>query len=336
MADDSPAGRTLGPGAAATPAPAAGGVPGIRGGEYHLATLFPVLTGVRLPVTRDQAMLLMAATNEIFLGVDIFFAHQISGSIVGDEWIPIIFGPVAGALLLAAGLVARRRRDIATVFANVVFLASIAVGLLGAYFHLRYALLPSAPTGARVNVDLLVWAPPILGPLTFCLVGLVGLSAAWLEDPPDSGALVLLRGWRLRLPYSKTRAYLFMVGMGSLATVMSSVLDHARTGFHDPRLWLPTAVGVFATVVAVALGALDRPARRDLWVYFVAMLLMIAVGLGGAWLHVSTDLGTTGTVVLERFIRGAPFMAPLLFADIGALGILALMPPTEMGTDRRR
>ncbi|MEJ2216697.1 MAG: hypothetical protein P8099_08780 [Gemmatimonadota bacterium] len=301
------------------------------GGQYLLAMLFPTMERARFPVTRDQAMLLMAATNEIFLGIDIFFAHQISGSIVGDEWIPIIFGPVAGALLLAAGLVARRRRDIATVFANVVFVASIVVGLLGAYFHLRYALLPSAPMGERANVDLLVWAPPILGPLTFCLVGLVGLSAAWLEDPPDSGALVLLRGWRLRLPYSKTRAYLFMVGMGSLATVISSVLDHARTGFQDPRLWLPTAVGVFATVVSIGLGALDRPTRRDLRVYFVAMLLMIAVGLGGAWLHVSTDLGTTGTVVLERFIRGAPFMAPLLFADIGAIGLLALMAPTEVG-----
>ncbi len=317
--------------ASPTPPPpgATPGAPMPAGGQYHLATLFPVFAGPRLPVSRDQAMLLMAATNEIFLGVDIFFAHQISGSIVGAEWIPIVFGPVAGMLLLAAGLLARRRRDVATVFANAVFAASIVVGLLGAFFHLRYALLPSAPVGSRVTVDLLVWAPPLLGPLTFCLVGLIGLSAAWLEDPPDSGVLVLLRGRRLRLPYSKTQAYLFMVGMGSLATVLSSVLDHARTGFHDPRLWLPTAVGVFATVVSVALGALDRPTRRDLRVYFVAMLLMIAVGLGGAWLHIHTDLGTTGTVVLERFIRGAPFMAPLLFADIGAIGLLALMAPAE-------
>lgn len=39
-------------------------------------------------------------------------------------------------------------------------------------------------------------------------------------------------GWRLRLPYSKTRAYLFLTGMGTLATVISSVLDHARAAVH--------------------------------------------------------------------------------------------------------
>jgi hypothetical protein len=38
---------------------------------------------------------------------------------------------------------------------------------------------------------------------------------------------------RLALPYSKTRPYLFLVGPGCLATVISGVLDHARPGFHQ-------------------------------------------------------------------------------------------------------
>jgi len=203
---------------------------------YHLATLFPPVQRVRLPLTRDQIMLLMAAANEIFLGIDIYLAHSISGTIVPNEWIPIIFGPIAGALLLLAGLIALRQRPLATAIATLTFLASIGVGLLGAYFHFVRAILPFAPHGQQVSVDLLVWAPPILGPLTFSMVGLFGLSAAWVEDPPDSGTLVLLGGWRLRLPYSKTRAYFFIVGLGTLATVISSVLDHARTGFQNP--WL--------------------------------------------------------------------------------------------------
>ncbi len=298
---------------------------------YHLATIFPPVRRVRLPLTRDQLMLLMAATNEIFLGVDIYLAHSISGTIVTREWIPIVFGPIAGLLLLLAGVIALRRRTLATVIANVVLVVSIAVGLLGAYYHLMRAILPSAPPGEQVDVGLLVWAPPLIGPLMFSMVGLLGISAAWVESPPDSGVLLLLGGRRLSLPYSKTRAYFFIVGMGSLATVISSVLDHARTSFENPWLWVPTIAGVIGTAVAVTLGALEKPTRADLISYALAMLLLIVVGVVGAVLHVQDDLTAGGVFVAERFIRGAPFLAPLLFANMGALGLIALLDPSEGG-----
>jgi hypothetical protein len=297
---------------------------------YHLAAVFPPVQRIRRwPLSRDQLMLLMMAINEIFLGIDIYLAHSISGTIVPNEWIPIIFGPIAGVLLLLAGLIALRQRPLATVMATVVFVGSIGVGLLGAYFHIVRAILPTAPAGQQVTIPLLVWAPPILGPLTFSLVGLLGLSAAWVEDPPDSGVLVLLGGYRLQLPYSKTRAYFFMVGLGTLATVISSVLDHARTGFEAPSLWAPTAIGVFGTVVAVMLGALDRPTRADLTIYTVTMFLLIGLGVVGSALHVNANLIAGGTIVGERFVRGAPFLAPLLFSNMGALGLLALLDPVE-------
>ena len=222
-----------------------------------LESVFPGMRRIRIPYTRDQMMLLMLAVNEFLLGLETYIAHMTSGTIVRYEWIPIFFGPIAGILLLLAGLLALRNRPLATVSASIVFLASIVVGLLGAYFHLMRAILPAAPPGERFSVPLLVWAPPILGPLTFALVGLLGMSSAWIEDPPDSGTLRLLGGRRIHLPYSKTRAYFFMVGMGALATVISSVLDHARTNFTNPWLWLPTAIGVFGTVVAVTMGFLD-------------------------------------------------------------------------------
>jgi hypothetical protein len=301
---------------------------------YHLATVFPPIRRIRLPLSRDQLMLLMAAINVFFLGVDILLAHSISGTIVPNEWIPIIFGPIAGILLLLAGLIAFRNRPLATVFATLVFVVSIGVGLLGAYFHVVRAILPFGPAGQQVSLDLLVWAPPILGPLTFSLVGLFGLSAAWVEDPPDSGNLVLLGGRRLQLPYSKTRAYFFIVGMGTLATVISSVLDHARANFENPWLWIPTIAGIFGTVVAVAIGVLEKPRRADLIVFTASMLLLIAVGLAGLLLHVDTNLIAQGTIIEERFIRGAPFLAPLLFANMGTLGLIALLDPA--GEESRR
>jgi len=98
---------------------------------YHLATVAPIVRRIRIPLSRDQIMLLMAAINEIFLGIDIYLAHNISGTIVPREWIPIIFGPFAGGLLLFAGLVAIKQRPLATLIATLVLLGSIIVGLLG-------------------------------------------------------------------------------------------------------------------------------------------------------------------------------------------------------------
>lgn len=297
---------------------------------YHLATLFPAVRRWPIPVSRDQAMLLMMALNELLLGVETYLAHLISGTIVPNEYIPIVFGPVAGLLLLFAGLVARRNRPLASLVALVVFLTSIVIGLLGAYFHLVRAILPSAPGGYVFSVPLLVWAPPLLGPLTFALVGLIGISALWIELPPDSGRLRLFDRWHLRMPYSKTSAFFFMVSMASLATVISSVLDHARTDFGNPWLWVPTGIGVFAVVVAALLGFSDRPGRGDLFVYLGAMLLMVLAGVVGVVLHIERNLTTQNVIVAERFLRGAPFMAPLLFSDIGTIGLLVLMDPQEL------
>lgn len=290
-----------------------------------LAEVFPFARRLRIPFNRDQVVLLMAAFNEIMLGVDTYTAHSISGTIRAGEWIPIIFGPVAGVLLLLAGLIALRRRSLANLLASLVCLASAAVGLLGSYYHLHRAILTSAPAGQQITTLVLVFAPPLLGPLTFALIGLLGLSAAWQEDPPESGSLRLLGRLRVQMPLPKTRAYYLLVAVFILATLLSSVLDHARTNFANPWLWLPTLVGAFATFVTFAMGALERLDRSDLQTYVLAMVLMILVGLTGAALHVLRDLPGQGGLLIERFINGAPLLAPLLYANMGLLGLIVLL-----------
>lgn len=274
-------------------------------------------------------MLLMLAVNELFLGVDTYLAHSLSGTIRPYEWIPIYFGPIAGALLALAGLLALRQRAFANTLATLVFIASATVGLLGAYFHIVRTVLPDAPAGAQVTLDLFVLAPPVLGPLAFALVGLLGVSAAWMEDPQDSGRLRLPGGLHLQLPYAKTNAYFFAVCMGILVALISSVLDHARAGYTNPWLWLPTGVGVFALVVAALMGMEARPLRGDALTYLLAMALLIAVGLIGAALHVLADVGLNNALIAERFLRGAPFMAPLLYCNMGLLGLIVLLSPAE-------
>ena len=297
--------------------------------SYPLAEAIPKFRRINYPFTRDQSILLIAAINELLLGLETYIAHLTSGTILPKEWIPIIFGPTAGVLLILIGLLAFRNRPLANVLASLVFIASIVVGLLGAYFHFTRAILPAAPPGDRLSVPLLIWAPPVLGPLTFALVGLLGISAAWHEDPPESGILNFLGGIRIRLPYSKTEAYFFIAGLASLATVVSSVLDHARTNFTNPWLWLPTGVGIFATVVSVLMGSYRKISRMDLIAYITAMSLMILVGLLGSFLHIRQNLTTEDVFVGERFLRGAPVLAPLLFSDVGTIGLLILLDSSE-------
>lgn len=294
---------------------------------YYLAEAFPVVRRARIPVTRDQAMLLLAALNEILIGLDVYLAHNIDGNVRGFEWIPVLFGPLAGVLLLIAGLIALRRRMLANLTGTLIFLASIAVGVVGSYFHLNRGLQLNAPLGDQITATLLVYAPPLLSPLTMILVAVLGISAAWQEEPVESGVLVLPGGRKLAMPYPKSRAYFYMVAMFILATVVSSVLDHARTNFENPWLWLPTFVGIFAMVVTAAMGMAPRITRGDLYTYMAAMLLMMLTGVIGAVLHVNFNLSGQGIFLPERFLRGAPFMAPLLFANMGLLGLLVLLKP---------
>lgn len=296
---------------------------------YHLATLFPFMRRIRLPVTRDQIMLLLTAVNLLFLSLDIFLAHNTNNLVTPNEWIPIIFGLVGGVALLLAGVIALRNRPLATVMANIVFVGSIIVGGLGMIFHLGRTVLLSVPAGQVAPAGALVWAPPVLGPFFFMLVGVLGISAAWIENPTDSGQLLLLGNRRIRLPYAKTRAYFFIVALGILATVISSTLDHARGEFHNPWTWLPLIAGLFAVGVALMMGLIERPGRGDIAVYFATMALLTAVGLVGALLHVNTNLIPRGAIVVERFLRGSPLLAPLLYANFALLGLVVLLDPHE-------
>ncbi len=295
----------------------------------RLAHILPILDRRRIPFSRDQAMMTLAAVNLMFLGLDTYLAHVLNGTIRPREWIPILFGPAAGLTLLFAGVIAIRRRPLASLLATITFLLSIIVGVVGAYFHIIRGSLPAAPAGEQLTIGLLIWAPPLLAPFAFAGVGVLGISAAWLEAPAGSGSLKLPFGRRLNLPYSKTRAYFFLVSLGMLVALISSVLDHAREPWTNPWLWLPTASGVFGVITAAGMGIMRRPTRIDLFTYIGAMLTLILVGTIGAALHIQADLTSQSVIIAERFLRGAPFLAPLLYANMGLIGLATLLDPKE-------
>ena len=294
---------------------------------FYLAEVFPFLKKVkRLPFSRDQFILLIAAINELFMGFDTYLAHELNGTIRWNEWIPIVFGTSAGVVLFLAGLIAFRHRRIANILASIIFLLSIIVGFLGTYFHIsRGAIFASE----SIRIAFFIWAPPFMAPLAFVLVGILGISAAWIEDPVGSGRLKFSDKITVKMPFSKTRAYFFMVTFGILVTMVSSTLDHARTGFENGWLWLPLLTPIFAAVVSFLIALKDKPLYSDLLIYVIAMILMALVGVTGFVLHVLFDLTPSMQFVLERFLRGAPTLAPLLYANMAAMGLLVLLDPQE-------
>lgn len=107
----------------------------------------------RLLFNHDQAMLTPAAVNVFYLGLDKFIAHNLNGTLVPNEWIPILFCPIADLVLLTI------------------------VGMTGAILPINTNL-----TGQGVIiVERFLRGAPILAPLLFCNMGLPGYLVL-LED----------------------------------------------------------------------------------------------------------------------------------------------------------
>lgn len=292
----------------------------------HLATVVPWLERVQLPFkfSRDQAYLLFIVLNEVLLGLETFLAHNLNGTVRFNEAIPVVAGPLAGIALILALVLARRKPTLALALATAALLTSMIVGALGIYFHLVRAMRPFAAPGERISLALLVWGAPLLAPSAFVLVGVLGLAALSAEGGTAAFPRPLFR----RLPVSKDQAYFLLASLGVLISTVSSLFDHLRGGFENPWLWVPVLTGVFGIVTGFVLALLPRPNRADLTVYTLAMGILLFVGPLGLVLHVLFDLGVGYTMITERFLRGAPILAPMVFANMGLLGLLALWEPS--------
>jgi hypothetical protein len=83
--------------------------------------------------------------------------------------------------------------------------------------------------------------------------------------------------------------------------------------------------GVFGTITAVTTGLLRTRSRGDIIVYALTMIVLILVGPLGLLLHFLSDLGPGMTIVFERLLRQAPILAPMVFANFGLMGLVALL-----------
>jgi len=276
-------------------------------------------------VTPQRLVLLFVAINFLFLAGDVFLAHGYNRLYfrLAYEWIPVIASPAAG--MAALWLALRNCPRWTCVTTHLLGMAMMfLVGVVGFVMHLLSAM----GVTQQLTWPGLVFAAPVIAPLSFAGVALVGIVAAAREDPGRLGRLQLLGG-RLVAPFSQQQHLHLLNGLGLLGATLLAVIDHSQGDWTNILVWTPVVGGFFLTGLTLHHAALRQPRPIEKLVYFWAMMLAILIGLTGFAAHVWHDLAGTGQFSLERLLKDAPPFAPLLFANMGLLGLLALIEPGE-------
>ncbi len=278
---------------------------------FHLAR-------VKLPIEKNRLLLILVGVNFLFTGLDVALAHAVNDFHPGYELIPILFAPLAAASSFVAAVQSRPGRSVAALHLALMLLG-VGVGVLGTAFHAQQALNPLG----RLTWIWLTFASPILAPLAFAGISLVGLYAIVHEVEGQPGLLEVPGLGTFKAPISRERHFLWLVGLGFAASALTSIIDHGQYGYNLYKL-IPIAYGLFATSVVLTLAVSRRWSRADETTYVWTMLAAFAVGAAGFAFHLSGDLAETGKISLERILVFAPVLAPLLFCDLGMLGLIVV------------
>jgi hypothetical protein len=259
---------------------------------------------------------MFAVANIAFLAVDIGIAHAINAFEHPAEWVPVAFSLAATPVLLIAMAVGGvrptpagseepgsrgTRQRAARWLGLAVGAGSVAVGIAGLLLHLESQFFREA------TLKNLVYTAPFVAPLAYTGVGLLLL----LDRMVDARTVEWAR-W----------VTLLALG-GFVGNFILCVCDHAQNGFFRPEEWTGVIAAAAATgaLAAVLVVYDNRPLLR---LGFAVMLAQVAVGLLGAFWHVRANLGQPMGTLWQKFLYGGPAVAPLLFADLAALAILAL------------
>jgi hypothetical protein len=110
---------------------------------------------------------------------------------------------------------------------------------------------------------------------------------------------------------------------GFVGNFIFSLADHAQNGFYRATEWVPVAASAFA-IGFLLLPFIVRVNRAYVTVCAAVMLVQVAVGLLGFYYHTAANLRGRGPTWFDRFVYGAPVMAPLLLPNLALLVLIGL------------
>ena len=276
------------------------------------------LADVRLPMEKNRFLLLFAGINFISTGLDVALAHSINAFVPVYELIPVYIAPLCALSCILLSFQSKPRGWLALAHIALMGLG-FAVGVIGTAFHGNAVLNP----GGHLTWAWVVFGSPILAPLAFCGISLIGLYGATTEAEGESGVLEVPGLGTFRAPISRERHFVWFVGLGFAGSALTSLIDHAQYGYTAYKL-IAIVFGLFATTVVITIATSKSWSRGDELIYFWTMIAAIVVGVLGFGFHLSADLAGTGQLSLERILAFAPVFAPLLFSDLGVLGLLVV------------
>jgi hypothetical protein len=218
------------------------------------------------------------------------------------EYVPLYFSRYAPAVLLI-GLLgwAAGAAGLWKVLGHLVGAGAVAVGVAGVVYHL------SSRFFAERTLDSLVYTAPFAAPLAYTGLGLLLIMNRMVD--PDSA------DW--------PRWVLLLALGGFVGNFIFSLADHAQNGFFHATEWIPVASSAFA--VGFLMVPFLAPVTRGYTVVcLVVLLIQVAVGLLGFYLHNAANLEGSGADLFTNFIEGAPPLAPLLFPNLALLAFLGL------------
>ena len=279
------------------------------------------IANVKLPFEKNRLLMFFVGINIMFTGIDVALAHSINQFIPVYEWIPILFFPF-GTLSCLIIAFQKKPKTWLTIIHILLMLTGIIVGITGTAFHANAVLNPQG----YLTWAWVVFGSPILAPLAFAGISLLGLYAITDEVKDKPGILIVPGVGTFKSPISRDRHFLWLVGLGFAASAITSIIDHAQYGYSFYKM-IPIIYGLFSSSVVIYLSITKEWSRGDEIVYFWTMIAAVAVGIMGFGFHLSADLAGTGSFSLERIIAFAPIFAPLLYSDLGILGLLVVAKP---------
>jgi hypothetical protein len=283
--------------------------------------------------TFQRSMSLLVASTSLVTGMEVAYEHY-----RGSYSNPVMYTPVIlSVVLTTAGISGFFSRRLATTFLRYTSFITVADGLIGFGFHIRGVA--RKPGGWRLPITNIVMGPPLFAPLLFATSAYLGIIASYLQREEDAGGsrrVVELTtgklrtpGWREDIRIGRFQKHFCVVAaIGTICSGAEAWYSHYKDNFKNKVQWSP--VILTPLLAGAAIGAIKSERCANTLLPLAAAAAM-ADGVIGTGFHVRGILRRPDgkKKPLYNTLYGAPIFAPMLFAAMGMLGMMAYVMRRE-------